>query len=61
MKNGINKEQWVSMFKEIGLSETAMRKWHCLFENRHAEAHQSFLEWLGIETEEISRIRQNSR
>ena len=35
--------------------------WHRLFETRHPEAHQSFLIWLGIEAEEVRRIRQASR
>jgi len=61
MKNKMKKEQWIALFQELGLNEDAMRKWHRLFETRHPEAHQSFLEWLGIETDEISRIRQASR
>jgi hypothetical protein len=61
MKNHINKEQWISMFKDIGLNEAAMQQWHRQFENRHPEAHQSFLEWLKIEPKELNQIRQNSR
>lgn len=61
MKTAVSKEQWVAMFKELGLNETTMHRWHSLFESRHPEAHQSFLEWLGIEANEIARIRQNSR
>ena len=61
MKNKVNKEQWIAMFQELGLNETAMRRWHCLFESRHPEAHQGFLEWLGIGAEEIGRIRQGCR
>ena len=61
MKKPMNKKQWIALFQELGLSEEAMRKWHRLFETQHPEAHQSFLEWLGIEAEEIGRIRQASR
>ena len=61
MKNEINKEQWVAMFHELGLNETAMQRWHQIFESRHPEAHQRFLEWLGIKAGEISRIREASR
>ena len=61
MKNRINKEQWVSMFQELGLNETAMRRWHRTFESRHPEAHQTFLERLGIGAEEIGQIREHSR
>ena len=49
------------MFEEVGLNEKAMARWHHQFETRHPEAHQSFLEWLGIGTNEVSQIRQMSR
>ena len=61
MKNKINKEQWIAMFQELGLNETAMHRWHRNFESRHPEAHQSFLEWLGLEAGAVSQVRQNSR
>jgi hypothetical protein len=61
MKNRINKDQWVSMFQELGLNDAAMHRWHRTFESRHPEAHQSFLEWLGIGAEETVQIRQHSR
>jgi hypothetical protein len=53
----INKDQWVALFREIGLDEETMLKWHRLFESRHPEGHRSFLGWLGISEEEIARIR----
>jgi len=49
------------MFQELGLNETAMRRWHRIFESRHPEAHHSFLEWLGLGTDEVSQIRQCNR
>lgn len=45
------------MFEEIGLDEAKMHQWHRIFEARHPEAHQGFLEWLEIERKEIDRIR----
>ncbi len=45
------------MFQAIGLDEAKMHQWHRLFEARHPEAHQAFLEWLRIQPEEIARIR----
>jgi hypothetical protein len=57
----INKEQWIAMFQELGLNETAMHRWHRISESRHPEAHPSFLEWLGLGAEEASHVRQNSR
>jgi hypothetical protein len=38
-----------------------MRRWHHTFESRHPEAHQSFLEWLGVGADEVGQIRQRSR
>ncbi|MBF0141547.1 MAG: hypothetical protein HQL74_14855 [Magnetococcales bacterium] len=55
------KEQWVALFREIGLSESRMKQWHQLFEQRHAAAHQAFLEWLGLPESEVVRIRALSR
>lgn len=45
------------MFEEIGLNEAQMHRWHKVFEARHPDAHQGFLEWLGLDHEEIDRIR----
>lgn len=55
---GVN--DWVAMFRQIGLDEAAMHRWHALFEDRAPEAHQSFLEWLRLPDAEIQRIRQAS-
>jgi len=56
----INKEQWVKMFREAGLSETQMEKWHRIFEKHSPEGHQEFLEFLNIPKDEIKNIRQHS-
>jgi hypothetical protein len=61
MQGNVNKIDWVAMFREIGLSDEAMKKWHHLFETRHPEGHESFLNWLGISSDEINMIRSNSR
>ena len=53
----MNKEKWVLLFKEIGLDETTMTQWHREFEARYPDGHQSFLEWLNIDENEIRRIR----
>ena len=53
----MTKEQWIALFKEIGLSEKQMHDWHATFEKKHPDAHQSFLEWLNISTDEIKAIR----
>ncbi len=61
MTNAMGVDAWVSMFREIGLDEERMRKWHKIFESRHPEAHQSFLEWLGLNAEKIAEIRTMSK
>lgn len=57
----INKMQWVELFRDTGLDEAMMSKWHQLFEQRYPEQHQAFLEWLQIPSEEVSQIRKTSR
>ncbi len=57
----INKEVWISILRASGLDEAGMRKWHIEFERTSPEAHQDFLESIGIEQEEISEIREWSR
>lgn len=57
----VTKEQWVAMLRAAGLDEAGMHKWHCEFEQRSPEAHQDFLESLGINEEEIQQIRAFSR
>lgn len=57
MQNNVNKEQWIAMFKEIGLTEETMLNWHRVFEKRHPDGHGEFLKWLGIPSEEIKKIR----
>ena len=54
---GMNKEKWVLLFREIGLDEATMRQWHQAFETRYPNEHQSFLEWLNISDDEIQKIR----
>lgn len=57
----MNKEQWVALLASTGLSEAGMEKWHMEFEKMSPDAHQDFLESLGIPQEEIALIRQFSR
>ena len=53
----ITKETWVSMLKAAGLDEAGMRNWHIAFEKTSPEAHQDFLESIGLEDDEILAIR----
>lgn len=60
MQSNVSKEEWVAMFREIGLDDKAMAQWHQLFEERHPQGHEGFLKWLGLSSAEINRIRKNS-
>lgn len=56
----LTKEQWVTLLASSGMTEDGMWKWHAEFEKNFPEAHQDFLESLGITGEEITRIRKHS-
>lgn len=55
------KDQWVELFREIGLDEATMRRWHAAFEKQWPGAHRSFLEWLRVPAADVDRIRAASR
>ena len=57
----ITKETWVSLLKAAGLDEDGMKNWHVEFEKTSPEAHQDFLESIGIEKDEIKSIREWSK
>ncbi len=53
----MNKETWVKLLRSAGLDDEGMKKWHQEFEKNAPDAHQDFLESLGIEPSEIKKIR----
>jgi hypothetical protein len=53
----MNKDRWVELFREIGLDDETMMRWHKAFESKYPAGHQSFLEWLQIPADDITRIR----
>ena len=53
----MSKESWTRMFRSIGLTDEDMRQWHAHFERTMPEAHQDFLESLGLGAPEVRRIR----
>jgi DNA-binding transcriptional MerR regulator len=57
----ISKKRWIEIMKAAGFTEEAMHNWHFQFEKMEPEAHQEFLESLGIKPAEITRIREFSR
>ena len=61
MKKHVTKDEWVEMYVEIGLDAPKRMRWHRLFETRHPDGHQAFLEWLGIPPKEIAEIRAECR
>ncbi len=61
MSKTVNKEDWVAMFRDMGMSDETMMKWHRLFETRNPEGHKDFLTWLGIPSDEINKIRTACR
>ncbi len=56
----ITVDDWVDMFRSIGLDEEKMWQWHRAFEQRHPDAHENFLRWLGLPVERIRDIRDRS-
>ena len=61
MKKHVTKDEWIAMYEEVGLDAPKRIQWHKLFEARHPEGHQGFLEWLGIPAKEIDQIRAKCR
>lgn len=55
--NIVTKERWVQIMQAAGFSENDMVTWHQKFEEMEPAEHQQFLESLGIEQDEIVRIR----
>ena len=53
----MTKKSWVSLLRATGLSDADMEKWHIEFEKISPEAHQDFLESLGIKEEELNNHR----
>ncbi len=54
----IDKNKWVKILQGAGLDDNGMSKWHQEFEKMAPEAHEQFLVSLGIEKNEIRRIRK---
>jgi hypothetical protein len=61
MKREFGKEAWVEMFRAVGLDEATMGRWHHEFEIHWPEAHDKFLAWLGVQKDDIARVRKSAR
>ena len=53
----MTKEKWIEMLRAAGLDDAGMNRWHREFEKSSPQAHQDFLESLGLSSGEIRRIR----
>lgn len=60
MSSIITKDQFVAVLDEAGITEEQKQRLHAAFEKKHPQAHQAFLEWLGIPSEQVRQIRQKS-
>ena len=57
----MNKNTWVNILRNTGLDDKGMNNWHKAFEKNAPEAHQDFLESLGLTEEEILGVRKLSQ
>ncbi|MDD5488891.1 MAG: hypothetical protein PHH49_08055 [Candidatus Omnitrophica bacterium] len=53
----VNVDEWVELFRAIGLTDEDMSKWHRNFEKSNPDGHLSFLKWLGLSDERIKEVR----
>ncbi|HLP02436.1 MAG TPA: MerR family transcriptional regulator [Opitutaceae bacterium] len=57
LTRAMTKERWVQLLTACGLDEKDRDRWHAEFEKLSPEAHQDFLESLGLPADEIAAIR----
>lgn len=57
----MDKEGWIRLLEAAGLGRAARERWHAEFERIAPNAHQDFLESLGIPPKEVKLIRTYSR
>lgn len=57
----LDKKSWIEILKASGMDEKGLTQWHIEFEKTSPEAHQEFLESLGMGPKEIVDIRRRSR
>ena len=59
--NNVTKDQFAALLTEAGITDSQKAQLHAAFEKRYPEAHQSFLEWLGLPAAAFRDIRSHSR
>ena len=55
----MNKQQWVAILRASGMNDDDMRNWHIEFEASMPQAHEDFLQSLGIDASERKVIRNH--
>jgi DNA-binding transcriptional MerR regulator len=58
---GMDVEHWIAMLGEVGIDAQGRLRWHAAFERDHPQAHQAFLEGLGLSEQEVADIRRRSK
>lgn len=56
-----DKDTWVTLMRNAGLSDADMHRWHAEFEQASPDIHGQFLASLGLSADEITEIRNWSR
>jgi len=56
-QTSMTKKRFVETLRIAGVTDEQMDRWHAVFERTDPEAHQRFLEFLGIPEKEIAKIR----
>ena len=59
--NSIDKNSWDELLNSIGMTEEQAMRWHADFEQNSPEQHQHFLTALGIQADEIHKLREYFR
>ncbi|HUJ44080.1 MAG TPA: hypothetical protein VLW52_10775 [Opitutaceae bacterium] len=57
----ITKDQFVALLNDSGITDAQRHRLHVLLEARHPQAHEAFLQWLGLPADAIRTIREKSR
>jgi len=57
----ITKDQFVAVLNAAGITDAQKHRLHAVFEARHPQAHEAFLQWLGIPSVEIQAVRESAR
>ncbi len=57
----VTKDQFVAVLNEAGITDEQKHRLHAAFEARHPEAHEAFLQWIGLPADAVRSIREKSR